>query len=209
MSGRSTPDPARLAAARGVAKGLVDRKRLWTKGLFIVGCVAEATLFGAMLFFFDFSDRLYWFIFWGLSFVYSPLLVFIWRNSIMVGRLHLRLLLELKLDPEIAEAHSFTDDSTARDEARTFLASKDRWVKWLYVLAGAFECGLFFAMLWFMDFSSQLDWFLSIGFMAVYTPLIIFTWRNAFAIDRVYYSLIDDLKYEAYSSVKGGSAGEH
>jgi len=46
-----------------------------------------------------------------------------------------------------------------------------------------------------MDFGDQLNWFLFFGFMGVYSPLIISAWRNAHMVDRVYYGLVDELRY--------------
>ena len=96
MSDVPTPDPARLADARNVARTYLNRKRRWTKALFYVAATAEMGFFGAMLFFFDFSDRFYWFIFMGLLFVYSPLLAMIFRNAVQLDRVYYQLLWKLK-----------------------------------------------------------------------------------------------------------------
>jgi len=63
-------------------------------------------------------------------------------------------------------------------------------------LAGAAEGVFFILMLVFMDFSNQLYWFLLFGFLLVYSPLILFVWRNSQMIDLLYYRLVDELKYE-------------
>ncbi len=191
-----TPDPARLMAARQVARGYLERKKMWTKVLFVVASLAEAGFFLTMFLFFDFADRFYWFIFFGLSFVYSPLIAFIFRNSVMIDRLYYRLVLELKYgEPRSSSAPGEAATDARRDEARSFLVKKQRWATFLFVISGIFEAAFFFAMLWFMDFSDQLSWFLFFGFMGVYSPLIISAWRNTFAIDRIYYGLINELKY--------------
>lgn len=203
MTANPTPDPSRLAAARSVARIYFERKRRWTKALFFIAAAAELLLFGSILFFFDFSDRFYWFVFFGLSFVYSPLITFIFRNSLMIDRMYYRLLLELKFNGVDHDGDEGGDEA----EVRGFLVSRDRWIKWLLAAAGLFEASLWLGMLFFMDFGRQLDWFLFLGFMGIYTPLIIAAWRNSFAVDRTYYGLVDELKYQGGCTVEPGSAG--
>jgi hypothetical protein len=193
-----SPDPDRLAAARRVATAYLERKKRWTRALFVIACLSEIGLFGAMFFFFDFSSQLYWFLFFGLTFVYSPLITFVFRNSFLIDRLYYRLLCDLKYGHE-STGHGQDDpdaDQVGRERAQSFLEAKSRWSTWLFVFSGIFEATFGLTMLWFMDFSSQLHWFLFFGFMGVYSPLIISTWRNAHMIDRVYYGLVDELHYQ-------------
>lgn len=201
-SSRLSPDPNRLAAARGAVDGYFERKRFWSKALFVVAGLTEVGFFGAMLFFFDFSDRLYWFLFFGACFVYSPLIAFIFRNSVLIDRMYYRLLLELKYeggsygDGVGGRGESFDNEKNEElSEAQSFLVKNNRWARVLFITSALFEGGFGFAMLYFMDFSSQLHWFLLLGFLGVYSPLILSAWRNTFAIDRVYYELVDELKY--------------
>lgn len=194
------PDPDKLAAARGAVRGYLERKRRWSKVLFVIAGLAETGFFGAMLFFFDFSDRFYWFLFFGLCLVYSPLITFIVRNTVLIDRLYYRLILELKYEEGTTSGVEGTvgapeETSDGRDDARGFLAKRNRWAKLLFITAGAFEATFSLAMLYFMNFRDQLHWFLFFGFLGVYSPLIISAWRNTFAIDRVFYELVDELKY--------------
>lgn len=199
---RPSPDPDRLAAARGAVRGYFDRKRRWSRALFVIAGLTEVGFFGAMLFFFDFSERLYWFLFFGFCFVYSPLIAFIFRNSVLIDRMYYRLVLELKFgggsegggEEEGGESHG-GEKSGELLEARSFLEKRNQWAKVLFITSALFEAGFGLAMLYFMDFSSQLHWFLLLGFFGVYSPLILSAWRNTFAIDRVYYGLVDELKY--------------
>lgn len=90
-------------------------------------------------------------------------------------------------DPERLDA--------ARASVQTFLKKKKRWTTAMFVIAGCAEMTFFILMLLFMDFESSLNWFILCGFCMVYMPLIIFTWRNAIMIDRLYYRLVADLKF--------------
>lgn len=200
MSDVVTPDPARLAAVRGVVGSHLARKKRFIKALFVVACLSEVGLFGAMLLFFDFSERLYWFVFFGLSLVYSPLITFVFRNSVIIDRLYYRLLYDLKygeLSPAGDDPRPEPDQNgnEAKDEVHSFLVKKERWSKILFIISGVFEAVFCVLMLCFMDFRNQLNWFLFFGFMAVYSPLIISAWRNAHLVDRVYYGLVDELRY--------------
>jgi len=203
VSGSLKPDPERLAAARGAARDYVRRKQAWIRGLFFVAAASELAFFGAMLALFEFSDRFHWFLFCGFSFVYCPLIMFVFRTTVMVDRMYYRLLWELKYE-ERSDASAGEDealsfeadvDEQARDEVRTFLEQKRRRARLLFIAASFFELTLFTLLLYLMDFTSRQYWFLFCGFLGVYSPLIMSTWRNAFAIDRVYYGLIDELKY--------------
>lgn len=207
-----SPDSEKLAALRGVAKRYLDRKRRRAKLMFFLAAFFEMVLFGSMLFFFDFSDRLYWFIFVGVCFVYSPLITMVYRNSFMLDRMYYRLLIELKyggfesLDEggqrSVPEDVPLSFESSANEEVRLTYDSKSRWATWLLVIAGFFEVTLFCTMLFLMDFTQQLDWFLLLGFLGVYTPMMISTWRNTVAIDRVFYGLVDELKYVDVGAVE-------
>ncbi len=90
------PDEARLAAARGGVQSFIERKRRWTRAMFWAGGTAEGVFFVLMLVFMDFSDPLYWFLFFGLLLVYTPLIIFVWRNAHMIDMLYYRLVDELK-----------------------------------------------------------------------------------------------------------------
>ncbi len=86
--------------------------------------------------------------------------------------------------------------AAARDDVQSFLRRKRRMATATFWLAGAAEGVFFILMLVFMDFSNQLYWFLLFGFLLVYSPLILFVWRNSQMIDLLYYRLVDELKYE-------------
>jgi hypothetical protein len=196
-----SPDPERLAAARGAVRAYVERKRRWTRALFALACAAELSLFGAALAFFDPARREDWFVLVGLAFVYGPLVTFLLRNAVMLDRLYYRVRLEVAAGAG-AEREGDEDDAGA---TRTFLAARERWARWLFVLTGAFEAVLFGAMVWLLDASRRHELFLLFGFLAVYTPLMITTWRNTFAIDRLYYRLVELLKYDLYDRVEAGA----
>ena len=85
--------------------------------------------------------------------------------------------------------------AAARQTVQTFLRRKERLTRGLFWLAALAEVGLFVLLLILMDWGDRLHWILFVGLCAVYTPLITFTWRNAVLIDRLYYRLLDDLKY--------------
>ena len=85
--------------------------------------------------------------------------------------------------------------ASARAGVESFVKRKKRLTTLLFWLAGAAEMVFFVLMLTHMDFASRRDWFLLFGFGMVYTPLIVFSWRNAVKIDHLYYSLLVDLKY--------------
>ncbi len=84
----------------------------------------------------------------------------------------------------------------ARNVVQTFLERKKKWTTALFVVAGICEVIFFVLMLAFMDFQDRFNWFLLFGFLFVYMPLILITWRNSFMMDRLYYRLIYELKYE-------------
>jgi hypothetical protein len=90
------PDETRLAAAREGVQSFIEHKRRWTRAMFWAGGTAELVFFALMLVFMDFSDSLYWFLFFGLMLVYTPLLLFVWRNAHMIDMLFYRLVDELK-----------------------------------------------------------------------------------------------------------------
>jgi len=89
------PNPARLAAARHEVQSFLVKKRRWTKALFWIAAVCEIGFFGAMLFFMDFGERLYWFLLLGFTAVYTPLILTTFRNSMKIDELYYRLTEEL------------------------------------------------------------------------------------------------------------------
>jgi hypothetical protein len=89
------PNPARLAAARAGVQSFLVRKRRWTVALFWLAALCEISLFGAMLWFMDFQDRFHWFLFFGFSGVYVPIVLMTLRNSMKIDELYYRLTDEL------------------------------------------------------------------------------------------------------------------
>jgi uncharacterized membrane protein len=89
----------------------------------------------------------------------------------------------------------------ARSSVQTFLVRKRRLSTALFVAAGFFEMGFGIGMLVCMDWSDRFHWFLLFGFLTVYTPLVIMSWRNAVKMDHLYYRLVDELRY-------GGQGGQ-
>jgi uncharacterized membrane protein len=83
--------------------------------------------------------------------------------------------------------------AAARSEVQSYLVKKRRWTTALFWIAGLLEGSFFVAMLLFMDFADRLNWFLFFGFLLVYTPLVIMTWRNSVKIDELYYRLVEEL----------------
>lgn len=86
--------------------------------------------------------------------------------------------------------------AAARDEVQTFLRRKRAWSRTLFWGAGLLEAGLLLGVLAFMDWSSRLHWFLLLGMLFVYCPLITFVWRVAVMVDQLYYRIVIDLKYD-------------
>ena len=85
--------------------------------------------------------------------------------------------------------------AAARDNVQTFLIRKQRLSTALFWVAGLFECIFGIGMLVCMDWSDRFHWFLLFGFMTVYTPLVMLSWRNAVKTDHLYYRLVDELRY--------------
>ena len=96
MPNTPEPDPTRLASARSGVQTFLEHKRRWTKLMFWGAGAAEGVFFVLMLVFMDFGDPLYWFLLFGLLLVYTPLLIFVWRNAHMIDMLYYRLVDELK-----------------------------------------------------------------------------------------------------------------
>lgn len=92
----NTKDDAQLQAAREVVHGFLRSREKWTRGLFIVACMCEIGFGVLMMFFMDFADRLHWFLLFGFCMVYCPLILFSWRNAILIDRLYYRLVDDLK-----------------------------------------------------------------------------------------------------------------
>ncbi len=83
----------------------------------------------------------------------------------------------------------------ARQTVQTFLVNKKRKANILFYATLLAE-GLFLSlMLYFMDFGERIQWFMFFGFCFIYAPLILFSWHNSVEIDRLYYRLIDELKF--------------
>ena len=84
----------------------------------------------------------------------------------------------------------------ARSAVQTFLHRKQRLTTALFWIAGTAE-GLFgLGMLYFMDWHDRFHWFLLCGFLMVYMPLVMMTWRNSVKMDHLYFRLVNELKYE-------------
>jgi hypothetical protein len=90
----------------------------------------------------------------------------------------------------------------AREAVQSFLVKKKRFASILFYATLIAE-GVFLAlMLYFMDFSNRLQWFMFFGFLFIYSPLILFSWHNAVEIDRLYYRLIDELKWGDFKNTR-------
>ena len=90
------PDAARLRAAREEVQTFLERKSSWSKALFILTALSEICFFVLMLMFMDFGDQTHRFIFFSVMFVYCPLIMFVFRNSVRIDQLYYRLVDELK-----------------------------------------------------------------------------------------------------------------
>ena len=96
MMNEPEPNPDRLAAARERVQTFLIEKKRWTKGLFILTLLFEATFFVLMLAYMDFNNQNNCFIFFGFCWVYCPLITFTWRNAVKIDQLYYRLVNELK-----------------------------------------------------------------------------------------------------------------
>ena len=90
------PDAARLKAAREEVETFMERKSAWSKALFILTASCEVGFFVLMLLFMDFGDHLHRFIFFTAMFIYCPLIMLVYRNSVRIDQLFYRLVEELK-----------------------------------------------------------------------------------------------------------------
>jgi hypothetical protein len=66
----------------------------------------------------------------------------------------------------------------------------------LFWIAGCCEALFGLGMLYCMDWHDRFHWFLLCGFLMVYMPLVLMTWRNSVKMDHLYYRLVDELKFE-------------
>lgn len=96
MSQEREPDEARLRAAREVVQGFLVRKKRWATALLYLTMAAEAIFLIAMLAFMDFHSRMHWFQFFGFLFIYAPLILISWHNSVKIDHLYYRLIDDLK-----------------------------------------------------------------------------------------------------------------
>ena len=85
---------------------------------------------------------------------------------------------------------------SARREVQTFLDRKSMWMKVLFFLAVCAEAGFLILMLMFTDFGDPTHRLIFVSVMLVYSPLILFVYRNSVRIDHLYYRLLDELKYK-------------
>lgn len=98
MSQEREPDEARLQATREVVKSYLVKKKRSAAALLYLTLVAEATFLVAMLFFMDFTSRMHWFQFFGFLFIYAPLILISWHNSVKIDHLYYRLIDDLKYE---------------------------------------------------------------------------------------------------------------
>ena len=90
------PDETRLRAARHEVQTFLDRKNTWTQALLVLGGLCELGCLILLLLFTDFGDPTHRLIFVAVMFVYCPLIIFVFRNSIRIDQLYYRLVDELK-----------------------------------------------------------------------------------------------------------------
>jgi hypothetical protein len=93
------PDNARLQAARNEVQTFLERRSRWTRALFVLGALCEAGFLVLLLLFTDFGEPTHRMIFVAVMFVYCPLIIFVFRNSIRIDQLYYRLVEELKYKP--------------------------------------------------------------------------------------------------------------
>ena len=93
------PDAAKLRAAREDVQSFLKRKSAWSKALFVATGLSELCFLALMFFFVDFGDPTHRLIFVSVMFVYCPLIMFVFRNSIRIDQLYYRLIDELKYNP--------------------------------------------------------------------------------------------------------------
>jgi hypothetical protein len=93
-----TPDAAKLKAARDEVQGYLEKKNKWSKLSLVAAGAAEALFLVLTLVFMDFDDATHRFIFFGLMFVYCPVIILVFRNSIRIDQLYYRIVDELKYE---------------------------------------------------------------------------------------------------------------
>ena len=97
------PDPKRLEQSRAIVHTFLRRKQRATAATLYIALALEASFFILCLVFMDFHDRLHWFLASGFLFVYTPLVMMTWHNSIKLDQLYYRLIEELKYGSEADE----------------------------------------------------------------------------------------------------------
>lgn len=90
------PDFKKLKAAREEVQSYLAKKTRWSKTLFIIAGCAEVLFFLSTLYFADFGDATHKLIIFGLLFVYSPVMLLVYRNSVQIDQLYYRLIEEMK-----------------------------------------------------------------------------------------------------------------
>jgi hypothetical protein len=85
-----------LQAARDVVQSFLLKKKRAAAALLFLTLAAEAVFFVAMLIFMDFGSRMHWFLLFGFLFIYPPLILISWHNSVKIDHLYYRLIDDLK-----------------------------------------------------------------------------------------------------------------
>jgi hypothetical protein len=98
MTRNPEPDRVRLERARNEVQTFLRRKKAFSIALFVFAGILEVMFFVLMLAFMDFTDRMHWFLFFAVLFVYCPLITFSWRNAVKIDHLFYRVIDELKFD---------------------------------------------------------------------------------------------------------------
>lgn len=93
-----TPNAAKLKAARDEVQSYLEKKSKWSRLSFVAAGVTEVLFFVMTLVFMDFDDPTHRFIFFGLMFVYCPVIILVFRNSIRIDQLYYRIVEELKYE---------------------------------------------------------------------------------------------------------------
>ena len=92
----TNPDVTRLRAAREEVQSFLEKRNRWSRLLFIAAAICEIFFFADILWFMDFSNDTHLLIFFGFLFVYCPVIILVFRNSIRIDQLYYRLVDELK-----------------------------------------------------------------------------------------------------------------
>lgn len=101
MDEQFKPDKAKLEMARETSLTFLKKRKKWSIVLFCLAVVFEVGFFILMLCFMDFQNRQNWFIFFAVLFIYSPLVIIIWRNTFKIDDLYYRLIHELKYNEQV------------------------------------------------------------------------------------------------------------